>query len=111
MQDDYSSVHWGVSGHHVPVQSCLTSTEAIFLRTVRDRDLRTATSTITQLLGSESGSAHSVLLYIHSDHEDRQGRGAQDGHLDFHTPPELGGSHSKTWFGLLQGHCCGGFCF
>ena len=28
----------------------------------------------------------SMLLYVHSDHiKDYQGRGAQDGHLDFHT--------------------------
>ena len=32
----------------------------------------------------------SVLLYVHSDHNDYLGRGgAQDGHLDFHTAPEL----------------------
>ena len=31
----------------------------------------------------------SVLLYVHSDHKDCQGRGAQDGHLNFHTAPEL----------------------
>ena len=31
----------------------------------------------------------SVLLYVHRDHKDYQGRGAQDVHLDFHTAPEL----------------------
>ena len=31
----------------------------------------------------------SVLRYVHRDHKDLQGRGAQDGHLDFHTPPGL----------------------
>ena len=25
-----------------------------------------------------------MLLYIHRDHKDYKGRGAQDGHLDFH---------------------------
>ena len=31
----------------------------------------------------------SVLLYVHINHEAYQGRGAQDGHLDFHTAPEI----------------------
>ena len=31
----------------------------------------------------------SVLLYVHRDHKDCLGRGAQDGHLDFHTVPEI----------------------
>ena len=31
----------------------------------------------------------SVLLYAHGDPKDYQGRGAQDGHLDFHTAPEF----------------------
>ena len=31
----------------------------------------------------------SVLLYVYRDHTDCLGRGAQDGHLDFHTAPEL----------------------
>ena len=26
-----------------------------------------------------------MLLYVHRDHKDYKGRGAQDGHLDFHT--------------------------
>ena len=30
-----------------------------------------------------------TLLYVHTDHEDCLGREAQDGHLDFHTAPEL----------------------
>ena len=29
------------------------------------------------------------MLYIHRNHEAYWGRGAQDGHLDFHTAPEL----------------------
>ena len=31
----------------------------------------------------------SLLLYVHRDHKDYQGWGAQDGHLDFHTAPGL----------------------
>ena len=30
-----------------------------------------------------------VLLYVHRSHKAYYGRGAQDGHLDFHTAPEL----------------------
>ena len=30
-----------------------------------------------------------MLLYVHTDHKDYLGQGAQDGHLDFHTAPEL----------------------
>ena len=30
-----------------------------------------------------------MLLYVHRDHKDCQGQGAQDGHLHFHTAPEL----------------------
>ena len=50
---------------------CFTSTE-----TIRNWEPRTATSTYTQLL----------LLYVHRDHQEL---GAQDGHLDLHTAPEL----------------------
>ena len=31
----------------------------------------------------------SVLLNVQRDRTDYQGRGAQDGHVDFHTAPEL----------------------
>ena len=31
-----------------------------------------------------------MLLYVPRDHKDCWGQGAQDGHLDFHTAPELG---------------------
>ena len=31
----------------------------------------------------------SILLYVHRNHEAYQGRGAQDGHLDFHTAPGI----------------------
>ena len=31
----------------------------------------------------------SMLLYVHIDRKVYWGRGAQDGHLDFHTAPEL----------------------
>ena len=30
-----------------------------------------------------------MLLYVHRNYKAYQGRGAQDGHLDFHTAPEL----------------------
>ena len=30
-----------------------------------------------------------VLLYVHKNHQAYLGRGDQDGHLDFHTAPEL----------------------
>ena len=69
----------------LPVLCCFTSTET--LRTVRDRKPRMVTTTFTQLLNSEAFS--SALLYVHRDRRDYQGRGALDGHLDFHTAPEL----------------------
>ena len=37
-----------------------------------------------------------MLLYVHRDHKDFWGRGAQDGHLDFHTVPELRGQFRFT---------------
>ena len=40
-----------------------------------------------------------MLLYVHRDDKDYQGRGAQDGHLDFHTAPELRPE-------LVQVQCC-----
>ena len=46
------------------LQCCFTSTETV--RTIRDREPRTSTSTFTQLLSSVT----SVLLYIHRDHKD-----------------------------------------
>ena len=64
------------------------SAEAI--RTIRDGETRTATSTFTQLLSSVLYiSLSSVSLYVQSGHKDYQGRGAQNGHLDFHTAPEI----------------------
>ena len=30
-----------------------------------------------------------MLIYVHGDRKDYYGRGAQDGHLDFYTAPEL----------------------
>ena len=51
---------------------------------------RTSTSTCTQLLISDiSSSSDSLLLYVHRDHSDYYGRGALDGHLDFHTAPSV----------------------
>ena len=32
------------------------------------------------------------MRYVHRDRTDHEGRGVQDGHLDFHTAPELGKS-------------------
>ena len=46
------------------VQCCFTSTETI--RTIRDGEPRTATSTFTHLLNSVT----SVLLYVNRDHKD-----------------------------------------
>ena len=66
------------------VQRCFTATETI--RTVRDGEPRTATSTFTQLLSSEGLSSSSMLLYVHRDRKDYQGRGAHDDHL---SAPEL----------------------
>ena len=43
-------------------------------------------------------SSSSVLLYIHRDHKDYEGRGAQDVHLDFHTAPELW----VVWLGIFN---------
>ena len=49
----------------VPVQCCFTPTTET-VRTIRDGDPWTATSTFTQLLNSVNSS--SVLLYVHRDH-------------------------------------------
>ena len=59
------------------------------MQAVRDGELRTATSTFTQLLNTApfSGS-RSVSLYVHRDRTDSKGRGALDGHLGFHTALE-----------------------
>ena len=56
-------------------------------RNITDEEPRTTTSTFTQLLSSECVCSSSVLLDVHRDH--KTGTGAQDGHLDFHTAPEL----------------------
>ena len=48
-----------------------------------------ASSHICIAVPSVLKGSSSVLLYVHRDHKDRSGRGAQDGHLDFHTAPEL----------------------
>ena len=39
--------------------------------------------------GCRKGSSSSLLLYVHRDHKDYEGRGAQDGHLDFHVARSL----------------------
>ena len=71
------------------IQCCFTSTETI--RTIRDGESRTVTSTFTQLPSSAPVEFKYcfVVSYVHRDHKDYWGRGAQDGHLDFHTAPEL----------------------
>ena len=45
--------------------------------------------TFTPLLSSGAVGLLQMLLYVHRDRKDYQGRGAQDGHLDFHTTAEL----------------------
>ena len=50
----------------------LTSTETALVRSVT-------------VLGRDKDCSSSVLLYVHRDR--MEGRGAQDGHLDFHTAP------------------------
>ena len=47
---------------------CFTSTETT--RIIRDGEPRTATSTFTQLLSSESSWFVQTLLYVHRDHKD-----------------------------------------
>ena len=42
-----------------------------------------------RLAAARNQCSSPVLLYVHRDHKDYSGRGAQDGHLDFHTAPEL----------------------
>ena len=78
------------------VQCRFTSTETI--RTVRDGEPRTATSIFTQLLNSAATSS-SMLLNLRPQRPlellrpqrpyGLSGTGAQDGHLHFHTAPEL----------------------
>ena len=42
--------------------------------------------------GCVAGSVpSSVLLYVHRNPKDYEGRGTPDGHLDLHTAPELSG--------------------
>ena len=47
------------------VQCCFTSTETV--RTVRDGETRTSTSTFTQPLSPVSDCSSSLLLYVHRD--------------------------------------------
>ena len=60
--------------------------------TIKDGEPRTAISTFTQLLSSDC--QFSVLLYVECCFTSTEtvgllGTGAQSGHLDFHTAPEL----------------------
>ena len=85
------------------VECCFTVTETIGL--IRDGEPRTATSTFTQLLSSVM-----MMMFVELNVLGRRltyklveccftatetvgllGTGAQDGHLDFHTAPELCG--------------------
>ena len=61
-----------------------TSTETI--QTIRDGEPRTSTATFTQILPPV---LQCFFLYVHRDHTDHLGRGAQGVHRDFHTAPEL----------------------
>ena len=84
-QDIYFLQHGNEHTHRV--RRCITPTETI--RVIRDGEPRTATSTFTQLPSSDVYCSSSMLLYVHRDHKDYKGRGAQDGHLDLHTAPRL----------------------
>ena len=65
---------------------------------IRDKGPRTASSTVTQPLLSSDCTKSSMLLYVHRDHKDYLGLGAQDGYFDFHTAPELCPSNNTvTW--------------
>ena len=84
-------LHWGsCTGKvqsvvtQVQLQCCFTSTETI--KTIRDGEPRTVTSTFTQLLSHDSWW-WSVAL--RPQKLGLFGTGAQDVHLDFHTAPEL----------------------
>ena len=68
----------------------LTSTETI--RTIRDGEPRTSTSTFTQLLSSLGYLYISTLVeycFASTETAGLLGTGAQDGYLDFYTAPEL----------------------
>ena len=56
-----------------------------------DRRKKRSTTKIQMQNEWRFGGSSSMFLYVHRDHQDYQGRGAQEGHLDFHAAPELGG--------------------
>ena len=100
-QDGHLDFHAApeLCGNTVRDQCRFTSTETV--RTIRDEEPRTATSTFTQHL-SFVLSSRSVLLYVHRDRTDYLGRGAQDGHFaDFRTAHEPCGNTVK-----VQVECC-----
>ena len=71
-------------------QYCFTSTETV--RTIWDGEPRTATSTFTRLLSSDTPPDLLLLLkccFTSTETVGLLGTGAQDVHLDFHTVPEL----------------------
>ena len=103
-RDHKDSQGWGAQDCHLDfhtapelwwflVHCCFMSIETI--RTIRDGEPR-----LPPWLSHSPWALVvpcSLLLYVHRDHKDYQGWGAQDCHLDFHTAPEL-------WWFLV--HCC-----
>ena len=66
------------------VQCCFTCTENV--RTIRVGEPGTSTATFTVLMLKCCFTSTETVCLL--------GTGAQDGHLDFHTPPELWKFHS-----------------
>ena len=58
-------------------------------RLIRDGEPRTSTSTFTQLLSSALGLLLLKCCFTSTETVGLLRTGAQDGHLDFHTAPEL----------------------
>ena len=44
-----------------------------------------------------------MLLHVHRDCKDYEGRGAQDGHLDFHTAPDLWPNNNVFYTAMPRG--------
>ena len=63
----------------------LGSAEAIF----NSPEISAAGMSIFRSAAPHCRSSGSMLLYVHRDHKDHWGWGAQDSHPDFHTAPEL----------------------
>ena len=60
-----------------------------------------ASGGVHRLLGTGGVFFDSMLIYVIRNHEAYKGRGAQDGHLDFHTAPKLRliqqSAHATYW--------------